>query len=489
METARNAARQGGAYGGDVKRELEYRLALVHNMANGKELAHNALQSSQSGVSANYSIEVLDGERSKLSAFGDEVEGMHAAGSPEHEALCDFVEEIGRWIEIKREAQETLEKAKSALKADLSGQVAFLAGKKIEGCTRGNVVGQVKAKRWLDGQVMVHPVDWWGNEKKEQKSDGSEVPMERKVPRKICIKGSIEEVNDLRRDTKSAITACERIGAKGETEALNDVLHTLDDGRSKIVNKMRDVVHAKFTAYPAPERNWQPVQVPVPVQVRQLPSFGISADKQKVLENGLKAASVGWEAVTIQSASAERVSAPSEGVPPSSRLAADSAVPRPNALNAPGHWDSMISYTQRNPTSETLAHAIHSELVQRGKRVWLDVKMPKRDEAAMREGVTHSQCVIAIVSGPAGDKAAYFRRPFCLSELRWALEASVTVVPVVAAEDKEQITELFADIPEDLDHLKGVNWEHIDRKDVDYFSLGVDKICRAGGISKATARA
>ena len=26
METARNAAKQGGAYGGDVKRELEYRL-------------------------------------------------------------------------------------------------------------------------------------------------------------------------------------------------------------------------------------------------------------------------------------------------------------------------------------------------------------------------------------------------------------------------------------------------------------------------------
>ena len=29
METARNAARQGGAYGGDVARELEYRLAVV----------------------------------------------------------------------------------------------------------------------------------------------------------------------------------------------------------------------------------------------------------------------------------------------------------------------------------------------------------------------------------------------------------------------------------------------------------------------------
>merc|ERR1711881_532226 len=27
-------------------------------------------------------------------------------------------------------------------------------------------------------------------------------------------------------------------------------------------------------------------------------------------------------------------------------------------------------------------------------------------------------------------------------------------------------------------HLKGVNWEHIDRKDVDYFELGVTKIIR-----------
>ena len=51
METARNAARQGGAWGGDVARELEYRLAVVHNMANGKELAHNAHRSSRSGVS------------------------------------------------------------------------------------------------------------------------------------------------------------------------------------------------------------------------------------------------------------------------------------------------------------------------------------------------------------------------------------------------------------------------------------------------------
>ena len=280
METARNAAVQGGAYGGDVKRELEYRLALVHNMANGKELAHNALQSSQSGVSANYSIEVLDGERSKLSAFGDEVEGMHAAGSPEHEALCDFVEEIGRWIEIKREAQATLEKAKSALEADIRGQqVAFLAGKKIEGCTRGDVV---RAGR---SEVVVHPKEYFGKTMKERKSDGSEVPIERKVPRKFCIKGRIEDVNDLRKETKSAITACDRIDAKGETAALNDVLNTLDHGRGK---KVRDVVHAKFTAYPEPERNWQP---------QQLQSFGISDGTMKTGLKAAQAASAGLEAL------------------------------------------------------------------------------------------------------------------------------------------------------------------------------------------------
>ena len=139
----------------------------------------------------------------------------------------------------------------------------------------------------------------------------------------------------------------------------------------------------------------------------------------------------------------------------------------------------MISYTQRNAISEALAYKIHGELQQRGLSVWLDVQMAKRDEAAMQEGVKNATCVIAIVSGPAGDDSAYFRRPFCLSELRWATQAGVTVVPVVAAEDKGMITEFFADIPDDLGYLKGVNWEHIDRKDVDYFELGVKKIIQA----------
>ena len=150
--------------------------------------------------------------------------------------------------------------------------------------------GGAAAAEILDGHVMVHPVDYWGNEKKEQKSDGSEVSMKRKVSRRICIGGaldSIEEVNWMRKETKSAITKCKRIGAKGEEDALNDVKNELETGRKN--EGVRDVVHAKFTAYPAPARNWQPQQIPK--------AFRIS---DGTLNTGLKAAqaaSVGWEAL------------------------------------------------------------------------------------------------------------------------------------------------------------------------------------------------
>ena len=122
----------------------------------------------------------------------------------------------------------------------------------------------------------------------------------------------------------------------------------------------------------------------------------------------------------------------------------------------------------------------------------------------MEEGVKNSRCVIAIVSGPPGDDSAYFRRPFCLAELTWAKDAGVPVVPVVAAEDKGKITEFFADIPTggadcpslgvrglgqppgDMQFLKSANWEHIDRKDKDYFELGVNKILAAADEAKAS---
>ena len=52
----------------------------------------------------------------------------------------------------------------------------------------------------------------------------------------------------------------------------------------------------------------------------------------------------------------------------------------------------------------------------------------------------------------------------------------------MAAEDKEKIGQFFPMIPDGLQQLCGINWEHIDRKDKDYFELGVTKICKAAGL-------
>jgi hypothetical protein len=172
--------------------------------------------------------------------------------------------------------------------------------------------------------------------------------------------------------------------------------------------------------------------------------------------------------------------------------------PESELINQPGNWDFMISYTQRNAVSETLAVKISGELRKRGKTVWLDVEMDERDETAMEEGVKNSQCVIAIVSGPVMDPEnpdvkpeanAYFRRPFCLSELRWAMDAEVSILPVVAAEDKGKISEFCADIPEDLARLKGVDWKHIDRKDAEYFEVGMRRIMQNSAIAASKSPA
>jgi hypothetical protein len=42
-------------------------------------------------------------------------------------------------------------------------------------------------------------------------------------------------------------------------------------------------------------------------------------------------------------------------------------------------------------------------------------------------------------------------------------------------------------VPADLLHLRGVNWEHIDRKDKDYFELGVSKIITAAQLQQRAA--
>ena len=84
----------------------------------------------------------------------------------------------------------------------------------------------------------------------------------------------------------------------------------------------------------------------------------------------------------------------------------------------------MISYTQRNASAKHLAAELYSSLRERDVTVWLDVKMGKLNEDAMKEATQHSRCIIAVVTGPERDgdseENAYFKRQYCMNELRWA---------------------------------------------------------------------
>jgi hypothetical protein len=124
-------------------------------------------------------------------------------------------------------------------------------------------------------------------------------------------------------------------------------------------------------------------------------------------------------------------------------------------INEPGHWDVMISYTQKSSAAKLLAEVIERELQQRGMKVWRDIMMDVCHQDAMKEAVTNSRAVIAVISGAVdgNDDKAYFKREYCIQELRWAFAANVLIVPVVDATDKDNIGELLKLAPEDFSDL------------------------------------
>ena len=109
---------------------------------------------------------------------------------------------------------------------------------------------------------------------------------------------------------------------------------------------------------------------------------------------------------------------------------------------------------------------------------------------AMEEGVKNSSCCVAVVTGPCvnpdfphdkPEKNAYFKRPLCLQELRWAKESNKPIVCFVRAEDKDKIDTFFEDAPDDLKDLK----DHVifyDRNDPDYQKIGIQKLLVATGL-------
>lgn len=152
--------------------------------------------------------------------------------------------------------------------------------------------------------------------------------------------------------------------------------------------------------------------------------------------------------------------------------------------------DVMISYTQKNDKAARLALDLYGTLERVGYQVWLDVKVDDKSQAAMEQAVKSSKFIIAILSDGQGEEGnAYFERPFCLKELRWAKEAKKYIQPVINVDDKSRIGELmnggkysdgstFDGAPSDLGDLINVDMVDLNLTDSEYFRVGIQKIIR-----------
>ena len=142
------------------------------------------------------------------------------------------------------------------------------------------------------------------------------------------------------------------------------------------------------------------------------------------------------------------------------------------SINDPGKWDFFISYTQRNASGMLVAHKMYHMLKEEGCSVWLDNEMADKSEAAMKEGILGSSCVIVVVSD------VYLTRDFCLKELRWAKGAFKCIQPVVHVSDKSRIGELVQQGPADVQFLRSIDFVDLNMSDKEYLAVGVKKVLR-----------
>jgi hypothetical protein len=89
---------------------------------------------------------------------------------------------------------------------------------------------------------------------------------------------------------------------------------------------------------------------------------------------------------------------------------------------------------------------------------------------------------------------AYFKREYCINELRWAREAGVPIQPVVSREDKKRIGEFVAQLPGDLKHLGKVDFKALDRispaiwaTSIDEMLKSIDALSVAAGMADAVS--
>lgn len=154
-------------------------------------------------------------------------------------------------------------------------------------------------------------------------------------------------------------------------------------------------------------------------------------------------------------------------------------VERADALNAPGAWHFMISYTTRNDAAKLMARELRTHLRGLGFSVWLDIDMGEVGEAAMKEAVENSLVVIALLTVGPGEKDAYLAREYCLKELRWAFAAGVRVQTVMDMRDKPRFQALVEPAPDEIkEKLKDIECVDLNHNDTDFFDVGVRKILK-----------
>lgn len=146
--------------------------------------------------------------------------------------------------------------------------------------------------------------------------------------------------------------------------------------------------------------------------------------------------------------------------------------------NHPGKFSVFISHTQRDTLAKLLAIELYHELnellkQQVGLGVWLDVRMKDKSTAAMEEGVRNSSYFILVLSDQ------YFSRPYCVQELRWAIEMGKPIIPIVDIADKTRIGELLQTAPDDLrEIIQRIDFIDLNRSDYDYLQVGITKLLR-----------
>ena len=88
------------------------------------------------------------------------------------------------------------------------------------------------------------------------------------------------------------------------------------------------------------------------------------------------------------------------------------------------------------------------------------------------------------------DELAYYNREFCMLELKWALENSKSIKPVVSSADADKISSFIQRFPPDLRKIGDTEFVTLHRA-IKYAEIGINEIIEAitsqGGVPRGSA--